>query len=87
MDMQWWHWAVLGLVLGLLELATPGGFFIVFFGVGAMLVSGCRCSGSPVRCGCSGCSSASCPSSASSSSAIRCCAACAPRSDTGPVDA
>jgi inner membrane protein len=39
MDMQWWHWAVLGLGLGLLELATPGGFFIVFFGIGALLVS------------------------------------------------
>jgi inner membrane protein len=39
MDMQWWHWAVLGLVLGLLELATPGGFFILFFGIGAMLVA------------------------------------------------
>jgi inner membrane protein len=38
MDMQWWHWAVLGLVLGLFELATPGGFFIIFFGVGAILV-------------------------------------------------
>jgi membrane protein implicated in regulation of membrane protease activity len=38
MDMQWWHWAVLGLVLGLLELATPGGFFMLFFGVGAMAV-------------------------------------------------
>jgi membrane protein implicated in regulation of membrane protease activity len=38
MDMQWWHWAVLGLVLGLLELATPGGFFILFFGIGALLV-------------------------------------------------
>ena len=39
MDMQWWHWAVLGLGLGLLELATPGGFFILFFGVGALLVA------------------------------------------------
>ena len=39
MDMQWWHWAVLGLGLGLLELATPGGFFILFFGIGALLVS------------------------------------------------
>jgi membrane protein implicated in regulation of membrane protease activity len=38
MDMQWWHWAVLGLGLGLLELATPGGFFILFFGIGALLV-------------------------------------------------
>ena len=39
MEMQWWHWALLGLVLGLLELATPGGFFILFFGIGALLVS------------------------------------------------
>jgi len=39
MDMQWWHWAVLGLGLGLLELATAGGFFILFFGIGALLVS------------------------------------------------
>jgi membrane protein implicated in regulation of membrane protease activity len=39
MEMQWWHWAVLGLVLGLFEIATPGGFFIVFFGVGAIVVS------------------------------------------------
>lgn len=39
MDMQWWHWAVLGLVLGLFELATPGGFFILFFGIGALLVA------------------------------------------------
>src|SRR4029453_6376379 len=38
MDMQWWHWAVLGLVLALFELATPGGFFILFFGIGALLV-------------------------------------------------
>jgi inner membrane protein len=39
MEMQWWHWAVLGLVLGLFEIATPGGFFILFFGVGAIVVS------------------------------------------------
>jgi len=45
MDMQWWHWAVLGLVLGLLELATPGGFFILFFGIGALLVSGLSLAG------------------------------------------
>ena len=38
MDMQWWHWAVLGLILGLLELATPGGFFMLFFGIGAFVV-------------------------------------------------
>ena len=87
MDMQWWHWAVLGLVLGLLELATPGGFFILFFGVGALLGRpAARCSASAVRCGCSGCCSRSSRSSPSSSSAIRCCAACAPRSPPAPID-
>lgn len=38
MDMLWWHWIAIGLVLAGLELLTPGGFFIVFFGVGAILV-------------------------------------------------
>jgi inner membrane protein len=38
MNMLWWHWAVLGLVLAVLELASPGGFFIIFFGAGAILV-------------------------------------------------
>ncbi len=36
--MLWWHWAVLGVVLALLELASPGGFFIIFFGAGALVV-------------------------------------------------
>jgi membrane protein implicated in regulation of membrane protease activity len=38
MIMLWWHWAVLGLLLAVLELASPGGFFILFFGAGALLV-------------------------------------------------
>ena len=38
MDMLWWHWIAFGLVLAGLELFTPGGFFIVFFGVGALAV-------------------------------------------------
>ena len=37
MDLAWWHWMVLGLALGLLELAIPS-FFIVWFGLGALLV-------------------------------------------------
>ncbi|HEY8550612.1 MAG TPA: NfeD family protein [Vicinamibacterales bacterium] len=37
--MQWWHWAVLGVLLALLELASPGGFFIIFFGAGAIFVA------------------------------------------------
>ena len=36
--MIWWYWVVLGLVLTGLEMATPGGFFLLFFGVGALLV-------------------------------------------------
>jgi inner membrane protein len=38
MTVLWWHWLVLGLALALAELATPGGFYLLFFGVGAMLV-------------------------------------------------
>lgn len=38
MTMLWWHWVVLGLLLAGLELATPGGFFLIFFGAGGLLV-------------------------------------------------
>jgi membrane protein implicated in regulation of membrane protease activity len=38
MNMLWWHWIVLGLVLAVLELASAGGFFIIFFGAGAIVV-------------------------------------------------
>jgi membrane protein implicated in regulation of membrane protease activity len=36
--MTWWIWVALGLVLGAIELATPGGFFVIFFGVAAVVV-------------------------------------------------
>jgi len=36
--MIWWYWVVLGLALTALELATPGGFFVIFFGLAAVLV-------------------------------------------------
>ena len=36
--MIWWFWIVLGLALVALELVTPGGFFVIFFGVGALTV-------------------------------------------------
>ena len=36
--MSWWIWIVLGLVLAAIELATPGGIVIVFFGAGALIV-------------------------------------------------
>lgn len=35
--MTWWIWLAGGFVLLVLELATPSGFFIMFFGVGAIL--------------------------------------------------
>lgn len=38
MTILWWHWLVLGLLLMLGELVTPGGFYIIFFGTGALLV-------------------------------------------------
>jgi membrane protein implicated in regulation of membrane protease activity len=36
--MIWWYWVLLGLALAAIELATPGGFFFIFFAVGALLV-------------------------------------------------
>lgn len=38
MEITWWHWLVLGLLLVVAEMATPGGFYILFFGVGALVV-------------------------------------------------
>jgi membrane protein implicated in regulation of membrane protease activity len=36
--MEWWVWLLLGLILFLGEVVTPGGFYIIFFGVGALVV-------------------------------------------------
>jgi len=36
--MVWWYWLLLGLVLLATELATPGGFYILFFGLAALIV-------------------------------------------------
>jgi len=36
--MNAWIWLAAGLVLVIAELATPSGFFIIFFGVGALTV-------------------------------------------------
>lgn len=37
--MFWWHWAVLGLFLAALEILTPGGFYLLFFGLGGLAVA------------------------------------------------
>ena len=36
--MAWWHWILLGLVLLAAEMMMPGSFFVIFFGVAALLV-------------------------------------------------
>lgn len=36
--MAWWLWLMGGFALLALELATPSGFFILFFGLGALTV-------------------------------------------------
>jgi inner membrane protein len=36
--MAWWLWVLLGFALLGCELLTPGGFFFVFFGLGAIVV-------------------------------------------------
>jgi hypothetical protein len=38
MTVLWWHWIVFGLILTFGEVATPGGFFLLFFGSAAIVV-------------------------------------------------
>jgi membrane protein implicated in regulation of membrane protease activity len=37
--MTWWVWALLGLGLAACEMLTPGGFYFLFFGLGAFATS------------------------------------------------
>ncbi len=43
--MTWWYWLVLGLVLIALEMVSSGGFYIIFFGIAAIVVAGLAGSG------------------------------------------
>jgi inner membrane protein len=38
MMIAWWHWLALGLILVAAELAASGGFYIIFFGVAALVI-------------------------------------------------
>jgi len=38
--MIWWYWMLLGIVLLGAEMLTPGGFYILFFGLAALIVGG-----------------------------------------------
>ena len=42
MEIEWWHWLVLGLVLVALELAASGGFYVIFFGIAALAIGALR---------------------------------------------
>ena len=37
MNLEWWHWIVLGIALVIAELAVPA-FFVIWFGLGALAV-------------------------------------------------
>jgi membrane protein implicated in regulation of membrane protease activity len=36
--MAWWHWLVIGLILVGLEMAAAGGFYVIFFGIAAIVI-------------------------------------------------
>jgi hypothetical protein len=36
--MSWWVWTLIGLVLLIVEVFAPTGFYIMFFGIGGILV-------------------------------------------------
>ncbi len=43
--MAWWLWIAGGLVLIIFEAVTPSGFFVIFFGIGALTVGGLALAG------------------------------------------
>ena len=55
--MQWWLWLAVGLALIVAELVTPSGFFIIFFGLGALAVGVLAAVGAVTSLWCSGCCS------------------------------
>jgi membrane protein implicated in regulation of membrane protease activity len=36
--MPWWAWMLIGIALLAAEMLTPGGFYVLFFGLGALAV-------------------------------------------------
>jgi membrane protein implicated in regulation of membrane protease activity len=43
--MEWWIWILVGIALLVLEMATPGGLFALFFGAGAIITGGLAAAG------------------------------------------
>jgi inner membrane protein len=38
MHIEWWYWIIFGILLLLAEAATPGGFYLLFVGIAALVV-------------------------------------------------
>lgn len=38
--MTWWYWLFIGLILAGIEMISPGGFYLLFFGIAALIVGG-----------------------------------------------
>lgn len=38
MALTWWWWLIVGSAFMALEILTPGGFYVLFFGIGAVVV-------------------------------------------------
>jgi inner membrane protein len=38
MHIEWWYWIIFGILLLLAEAATPGGFYLLFIGIAALIV-------------------------------------------------
>lgn len=36
--MIWWYWLIMGLILAGAEMLLPGGFYLLFFGMAALIV-------------------------------------------------
>lgn len=43
--MVWWYWLLLGLMLAGAEMMAPGGFYLLFFGIAALIVGALAGSG------------------------------------------
>ncbi len=43
--MQWWIWLVAAVALVAVEMLTPGGFYFLFFGIGALAAGGLAIAG------------------------------------------
>lgn len=45
LSFTWWLWTLVGLLLLAGELLTPGGFYLIFFGAGALAVGALKLAG------------------------------------------